>query len=227
MDADAEPVHMEQRERKHQTIFGLPLPRNRQCHCTGQEIAVRQECPFGLARSTRRENEERGIISAQIIGAPTFCGELLVLREQHNLLESEHVYRATGKPRRVVEDDNLRGRFRRDVGELGIGERGVHRYHDQSCGECAEVNNDQRNSGKARHHDTIANAQTTILEVRSDPHRSVVKFSCGHPLLSELGEDRVARIRAHVGLPRGEHGLVSRQFVGSSLEPVYPPRVAG
>ena len=85
VQTDTEPVHVEQREREHEPIVGLPPPRQLQRGGAREHVAVGEERALGRAGGARRVAEHRAVVGRARVECGRFAvGELDVGRDHEH-----------------------------------------------------------------------------------------------------------------------------------------------
>ena len=184
VEADAEPVHVEEREREHEAVVGRPAPRQPQRLGAREQVAVREPGALGHAGRARRVAEHRVVTRARPVepgpgsasGRPTSGPHTTTSRVGGGRHPSPH--------RRVVDHRRRRPAVGGDLCDLALAVGAVHRHHDEAGPQRGDVGHDQVDARRRADEDPVARrrgrpggSRPATLRVRSSSSPPVTQPS--------------------------------------------------
>ncbi len=191
VDAVAEPVDVEERERQQETIVGGEAPRVDQHRRVGAEVAVRDHGAFGRPGRARRVDERgrRSRVEDRV--------DWRDARDAEAACASASIPHAGGSrttPRRVIGDDHrLRRRVAEDVTHLAVAIQDVDRDDDHAKPRAGQEQIDVLDAVGQIDRQPIARAETSGRELVRHPGGAPVEVCEGVLLARPLERDGVGR----------------------------------
>ena len=223
VDARAQPVEVEERQRVGQAVVGLPAPGEPQGLDAGHQVAVRQQGALGGAGGARGVDEQGrvgGALGGQVAPGAGAGARTTARAGRRVEVDAGHRHGAGRRlrdpraPLAVVDHRGPGGGVAHDVGDLGLPVLGVDRDDHHPGPQRPDVGDDRGHAGAGRDDHAVARHQPGAEEAEGRGPAALLQPAGGQPAGVGVVQRRALGRRGPVRLPRrgrrGRRGQAGR-----------------